>query len=236
MTKQVIISKDMIPEGWSIEAADFTNRLLIRKAANRLGLLGANEVKEHDWFKGFRWKDLYDRVLEAPFVPKGTDNFDSKYCNANEKLSEQTKLRYEIHLRDERVKQNFKGFEFVPGDSSKFEFVNPHLKLTNTGEENVLIEKVKFEELKKSYDDINRVQQNMPTSSLIKQYQKTKTILAYNKKRNNSNIIAGVPNNDIGLRASGLGVSSYSKIQLNNTSVYNNNNNELNCSAYLENN
>lgn len=70
MAKQVQIRKDDIPEGWSREAADFINRLLQRKPSNRLGLNGAGEVKEHPWIKYFPWKELYEKKLEAPFVPK----------------------------------------------------------------------------------------------------------------------------------------------------------------------
>jgi hypothetical protein len=38
--KQVLISKKEIPDGWSIEAADFTNKLLQRKPIERLGWAG----------------------------------------------------------------------------------------------------------------------------------------------------------------------------------------------------
>lgn len=81
MAKQVQIKKNEIPECWSIEAADFINRvfyllykiifqLLQRKPANRLGLRGAQEVKDHVWLKYYPWKDLYDKKLESPFIPK----------------------------------------------------------------------------------------------------------------------------------------------------------------------
>jgi len=36
--KQVFITRSEIPEGWSIEAADFINKLIQRKPALRLGL------------------------------------------------------------------------------------------------------------------------------------------------------------------------------------------------------
>ena len=70
MAKQVQIRKNEIPEGWSIEAADIINRLLQRKPANRLGLRGAIEIKDHAWLKYYPWKDLYDKKLESPFIPK----------------------------------------------------------------------------------------------------------------------------------------------------------------------
>ncbi len=37
LAKQVFIRKDEIPEGWSVESADFANKLLQRKPLKRLG-------------------------------------------------------------------------------------------------------------------------------------------------------------------------------------------------------
>ena len=59
MSQQVQVKKNMVPQGWSVESADFINRLLQRKPANRLGLRGPTEVKEHPWIKDFDWKNLY---------------------------------------------------------------------------------------------------------------------------------------------------------------------------------
>jgi serine/threonine kinase 32 len=47
-----------IPEGWTLEAADFTNRLLQREPSSRLGLNGPPEVQRHVWLKGFNWIKL----------------------------------------------------------------------------------------------------------------------------------------------------------------------------------
>eukprot|EP00828_Plagiopyla_frontata_P003327 TRINITY_DN10960_c0_g1_i2.p3 TRINITY_DN10960_c0_g1~~TRINITY_DN10960_c0_g1_i2.p3 ORF type:complete len:146 (+),score=19.01 TRINITY_DN10960_c0_g1_i2:105-542(+) len=53
LARQVQIQKSMIPEGWSLDAADFINKLIQRKPVNRLGLNGPEEVKSHPWFKDF---------------------------------------------------------------------------------------------------------------------------------------------------------------------------------------
>lgn len=58
-----------IPEGWSIEAADFINKLIQRKPANRLGLNGPEEVKQHIWFKGFDWNTLLTQKMKPGFIP-----------------------------------------------------------------------------------------------------------------------------------------------------------------------
>jgi serine/threonine protein kinase len=57
LAKQVQIRADEIPKDWSIEAADFTNKLIRRKPCSRLGFAnGIAEVKAHCWFKDFDWK------------------------------------------------------------------------------------------------------------------------------------------------------------------------------------
>ena len=42
MAKQTAIKKQDIPEGWSIEAADFVNKLIQRRPKARLGWGGAH--------------------------------------------------------------------------------------------------------------------------------------------------------------------------------------------------
>lgn len=81
LMKQVKIGRSDIPQGWSIQAADFINRLIQRKPANRLGLNGPEEVKSHVWFKDFDWESLKNKTIDPPFTPPGGDNFDQKYAN-----------------------------------------------------------------------------------------------------------------------------------------------------------
>lgn len=63
------IKKNEIPDGWSMEAADFVNRMIQRKPHNRLGLNGPEEVKNHPWLKDFPWNKLMNREFEPPFLP-----------------------------------------------------------------------------------------------------------------------------------------------------------------------
>ena len=55
------IRRNEVPKDWSLEAADFFNKLIQRKPINRLGLNGPAEVKEHPWFKNFDWKSLEEK-------------------------------------------------------------------------------------------------------------------------------------------------------------------------------
>ncbi|OMJ89286.1 hypothetical protein SteCoe_8583 [Stentor coeruleus] len=67
-----------VPEGWSLESADFINKLLQRKASARLGNNGFEEINSHPWLKEFPWKDLFLGLLVSPYVPKNQDNFDPR--------------------------------------------------------------------------------------------------------------------------------------------------------------
>ena len=76
MSKQAAIRE--VPRGWSLEAADFANQLIQRKASARLGANGPHELKSHPWLKDFRWKELKNKTLKSPFVPKSINNFAFK--------------------------------------------------------------------------------------------------------------------------------------------------------------
>lgn len=68
-----------MPSDWSIECADFVNKLIRRKAVNRLGYVGGvKELKGHPWFKNFDWESLLRRELIAPWRPPKADNFHAK--------------------------------------------------------------------------------------------------------------------------------------------------------------
>ena len=70
MSREVNVKLSEIPAGWSVEAADFLNKLLKRKSVFRLGKNGIFELKEHAWLKSFPWLDLYKKECVSPFIPK----------------------------------------------------------------------------------------------------------------------------------------------------------------------
>lgn len=67
--KQIALRKSDLPPGWSMEAADFINKTLQRKPANRLGLNGPNEVKSHIWLKDVDWQGIVDKKVKSAFLP-----------------------------------------------------------------------------------------------------------------------------------------------------------------------
>lgn len=52
-----------------MEAADFVNKILQRKPANRLGFNGPNDVKNHMWFKSIDWQKMINKQVDAPYLP-----------------------------------------------------------------------------------------------------------------------------------------------------------------------
>lgn len=71
LSKQHLIKKSDIPHGWSLEAADFVNKLIVRTPANRLGSKhGVKEIKAHPWFANFDWAALEAKAIKSPFREK----------------------------------------------------------------------------------------------------------------------------------------------------------------------
>jgi len=60
-------------------AKDLIRKLLVIDRTKRIGNLknGADDIKNHKWFKGLDWEEVYQRKLKAPFVPKVTSAGDT---------------------------------------------------------------------------------------------------------------------------------------------------------------
>lgn len=113
MKKQIGITKDEIPSGWSLEAIDFVNQLIQRKPLNRLGFNGPEEVKEHPFLKETNWKDLLDKKLIPPFIPKSKKAMKVKPLTTTEEekvLKE--KEEEKILLRRHSVQKLFNGYHY----------------------------------------------------------------------------------------------------------------------------
>ena len=86
--------------------------MLQRKPVNRLGYNGINEIKEHPWLKYYPWKDLYEKKLDAPFMPKSLDNFDKRYCEGPDKIGNDTLERYQNYYKNEALADVFNNYSF----------------------------------------------------------------------------------------------------------------------------
>lgn len=70
----------------SLNARDLVKGLLRTDPNKRLGTQGAGELKKTLFFDGIRWKDLEEKKIAAPFVPRlendfDVSNFDKEFTN-----------------------------------------------------------------------------------------------------------------------------------------------------------
>ncbi|KAM3139999.1 hypothetical protein pb186bvf_007799 [Paramecium bursaria] len=112
IAKQASIRRQEIPPNWSLEAADFANRLLQRKPAQRLGNNGPDEVKDHPWFKDFQWDKLLNKEMLAPFIPNcNEDNYlpsDSRR-DSDESINEEQQMMLRRNSIQSTKSIKFKG-------------------------------------------------------------------------------------------------------------------------------
>ncbi|MCQ2821281.1 MAG: serine/threonine-protein kinase, partial [archaeon] len=113
MAKQVSIKAANMKPGWSLNYADFINRLIQRKEEKRLGNKGDKEVKNHTWIKDFNWKDLYNKKLTAPYIPNlKEDNYDERYIQFKESREKDLKGKYQKIRANQKYKTYFTSFEY----------------------------------------------------------------------------------------------------------------------------
>lgn len=70
--EKIVTGKVRFPSHFSAELKDLLKSLLQVDITNRCGNLknGATDVKSHKWFSNIDWISLYQKKLEAPFIPK----------------------------------------------------------------------------------------------------------------------------------------------------------------------
>ena len=180
ISRAVVINEDNIAPGWSQESADFINKLLERKENKRLGCKeGAKELMRHHWLKYYPWDELKSKTLLAPFIPDPKDNFDKNYCESIDKISEETKSRYEEIYCSAHYKKIFANFYFDTDEMKK---------IRKEKEEK---EKEKEQKAKKDNISNNNINVNLnsnKTSSIeVGNKNETKNSNKYNPKYNVNN-------------------------------------------------
>ncbi|CAD8052561.1 unnamed protein product [Paramecium primaurelia] len=112
LAKQSQIKRSEIPDNWSLESADFINRLIQRKPSNRLGFNGAQELRQHTWFKNFPWQKLYNKELKAPFIPhQSEDNFDARQISIENEENTELIQQNAMMLRRNSIQTQFDGYD-----------------------------------------------------------------------------------------------------------------------------
>ena len=135
--KQARLEESDIPYSWSLESADFINKLLKRKPTKRLGYHGVKEIKNHDWLKDINWNLLKKKEIIAPFIPNpNKENFDKSYCERIEDIGETTIERYQEYIESELFLEVFEGYTFVNIDYLKSKNNNSNEKIKKKNREN----------------------------------------------------------------------------------------------------
>ena len=113
LSKQVQITQEEIPNDWSIEAADFINKvihiqLIKRKPVNRLGLNGPEEVKNHPWLSDVKWEKIREKNFASPYKPNALqDNFDNRVLLTDDPLLEADAKAKDIKQDDKTTNDLF---------------------------------------------------------------------------------------------------------------------------------
>ena len=88
--QNILRGKVKFPSTFDSDAKSLVKHLLVADLAKRYGNLkgGANDIKEHRWFKHFDWKTLIKKDIKPTFIPKidgdgDTSNF-SEYPDSPE--------------------------------------------------------------------------------------------------------------------------------------------------------
>ena len=176
LSYQAKIKNKEIAKGWSMESRDFINKLLKRKAKLRLGSKkGIKELKEHFWLKYYPWKELENKILPGPFIPEKRDNFDKKYCEGIDKITENTKLRYEEIAKAESYKTAFANFYFNKEENKDLEKKMQNTTIINNNKSNLI------KDYKGNFTNINSP---ISTKSIVK-VMKNSDIINKNKEYKN---------------------------------------------------
>ena len=98
---------------------DFINRLLKRKAEERLGSKGIFEIIDHPWLKDIDWDIMEDKLFkeeEIPFIPCQGDNFD--FLKVNKNINEND-INYNSYLKLINSSTLFNNFYFNSFSSNR---------------------------------------------------------------------------------------------------------------------
>ena len=187
----VQIKKSEIPEGWSQEFVDFTNKLLEKNVETRLGYKGINELKSHPFLKLTDWKDLYLMKEKPHFVPP------KKVITSDEEIKEEPKSMQKPIISD-ICKTAFKDFLYFNKYSKNQDkndltrndqFNNPHSFYEEVDKKEEKFKNIVLkmdEELKKEKEKIKERESHRRKSVGV-----TKNINLNNRifdKRRNSNV------------------------------------------------
>ena len=117
--KNIKLTKQNIPENYSIIMADFINKLLKRNMRERLGHKSIEEIINHPWLEGVSWEIIESKLVEnefIPFIPSVGDNFDNEIANRKDNMNMDNYDQCLKKINDSGYFKNFyfNYFSFIP--------------------------------------------------------------------------------------------------------------------------
>ena len=128
---KIYLRKTFIPEKVPKTPRDLIEKLFVSNPKKRLGYRGADEVKQHPFFKGVDFDKVLRKEYKPPFIPKLKDDLDLRYFDESF-----TELRVDSEKNDDKDEEDekddfkFEGFSYQQKDEN----------LKNEGnEENIVV-------------------------------------------------------------------------------------------------
>ena len=90
-------------KNYTFSCIDFLNKLLISDYKKRIGFKDIKELLNHDWFKGFDWKELENRKIKSPFklfVNKSNKFTCSKFIIPNYRIKKYKQISKKIFYKN----------------------------------------------------------------------------------------------------------------------------------------
>jgi len=116
MYRKILQEELKFPDDIGVAARSLLSGLLMRDPSRRLGVNGAEEIKNHPFFAEIDWGKLLMKKYQPPFKPlvksaMDTSNFDEEFTNEIplDSVVEDSRL-------SETVQQQFAGFTYDASD------------------------------------------------------------------------------------------------------------------------
>ena len=138
LSKEVFLEKNSIMCDFSEECIDFINKCLKRNEKERLGYtLGIKELKKHSWLFDCDWEKLYNKELVAVYIPQKNENFDKKYCECDDKISNVTYERYKNYMKNENYSKVFEGYNYFNFENNIFGTLENETRVSTSAKLNI---------------------------------------------------------------------------------------------------
>ena len=127
---KIYLRKTFIPEKVPKTPRDLIEKLFVSNPKKRLGYRGADEVKQHPFFKGVDFDKVLRKEYKPPFIPKLKDDLDLRYFDESF-----TELRVDSEKNDDKDEEDEKDDFKLEG----FSYQQKDENLKNEGNEENLV-------------------------------------------------------------------------------------------------